>query len=192
MFRLLFVLGAGAVGALAQVPAAGLPPEWETRKQLSAMVANANRLDPILAQLHPEAWKEAGAPDAYVQQLQSTRRALQFLQVSADRLSKDPNRVTYAMDTYFRLQTMEQMLGSLATGVRRYQNPAIGDLLSGIANENAANREFLEQYLKDLAAVREAEIQIADAEAQRCRGILSKQPPVIQKRSVTPPKQEKQ
>ena len=179
-------------GALAQVPAAGLPPEWETRKQLSAMVANANRLDPILAQLNPEAWKEAGAPEAYVQQLQSTRRALQSLQVSADRLSKDPNRVTYAMDTYFRLQTMEQILGSLATGVRRYQNPAIGDLLFGIANENAANREFLEQYLKDLAAVREAEFQIVDAEAQRCRGILRKQPPVIQKRSVPPPKQEKQ
>jgi len=94
------------------------------------------------------------------------------------------------MDTYFRLQTMEQMLGSLATGVRRYQNPAIGDLLSGIANENAANREFLEQYLKDLAAVREAEFQIADAEAQRCRGILSKQPPAIQKRTL-PSKQEK-
>jgi len=155
------------------------------------MVSNANRLDPILAQLNPEAWKEAGAPAAYVQQLQSTRRALQYLQVSADRLSKDPNRVTYAMDTYFRLQSMEQMLGSLATGVRRYQNPAIGDLLSGIADENAANRQFLEQYLKDLAAVREAEFQIADAEAQRCRGILSKQPPAIQKRTLPPPKQEK-
>ena len=185
---LLFTLGVALVWG--QTSSAGLPPEWETRKQLTAMVSNANRLDPILAQLNPQAWQEAGAPAAYVQQLQSTRRALQYLQVSADRLSKDPNRVTYAMDTYFRLQTMEQMLGSLATGVRRYQNPAIGDLLSGIANENAANREFLEQYLKDLAAVREAEFQIADAEAQRCRGILSKQPPVIQKRTL-PSKQEK-
>ena len=158
---LLFTLGVSFVSG--QTPSAGLPPEWETRKQLTAMVSNANRLDPILAQLNPEAWKEAGAPAAYVQQLQSTRRALQYLQVSADRLSKDPNRVTYAMDTYFRLQSMEQMLGSLATGVRRYQNPAIGDLLSGIA----------------------------DAEAQRCRGILSKQPPAIQKRTLPPPKQEK-
>lgn len=191
MVRLLLVAVTGVGWLLAQGPAAGLPPEWETRKQLATMVANANRLDPILAQLNPEAWKEAGAPEAYVQQLGSTRRALQYLQISADRLSRDPNRVTFAMDTYFRLQTMEQMLGSLATGVRRYQNPAIGDLLSGIANENAANREFLEQYMKDLAAVREAEFQVADAEAQRCRGILSKQPPVMQRRSVPPPKQEK-
>ena len=191
MVRLLLVAVTGVGWLLAQGPVAGLPPEWETRKQLATMVANANRLDPILAQLNPEAWKEAGAPDAYVQQLRSTRRALQYLQISADRFSRDPNRVTFAMDTYFRLQTMEQMLGSLATGVRRYQNPAIGDLLSGIASENAANREFLEQYMKDLAAVREAEFQVADAEAQRCRGILSTQPPVIQRRSVPPPKQEK-
>lgn len=191
MVGLLFVLGMGAVRSFAQIPVAGLPPEWETRKLLSAMVATANRLEPILAQLNPGTWKEAGAPDAYVQQLQSTKLALQYLQVSADRLSKDPNRVTYAMDTYFRLRSLEQMLESLATGVRRYQNPAIGDLLSGIANENAANREFLEQYMKDVAAVREAEFQVADAEAQRCRGVLSKQPPVIQKRSVPLPRQEK-
>jgi hypothetical protein len=166
-------------------PQAGLPPEWETRKQLSSLVANANRLDPVLSQLNPVAWKENGAPEAYVQQWQNTRKALSYLQISADRLAKDPNRVTFAMDTYFRLQSMEQLLGSLAAGVRRYQNPAIADLLMGIANENAANRDFLEQYLKDLAAARESELQVMDTEAQRCRSILSKQPPPAAKRPAT-------
>jgi hypothetical protein len=166
-------------------PQAGLPPEWETRKQLSSLVANANRLDPVLSQLNPEAWKENGAPEAYVQQWQNTRKALSYLQISADRLAKDPNRVTFAMDTYFRLQSMEQLLGSLAAGVRRYQNPAIADLLMGIANENAANRDFLEQYLKDLAAARESELQVMDTEAQRCRSILSKQPRPAAKRPAT-------
>jgi len=168
--------------AFSQVPAGGLPPEWETRKQLSALVATANRLDPVLGQLNPEAWKENGAPEAYVRQWQNTRKALSYLQISADRLAKDPNRVTFAMDTYFRLQSMEQMLGSLAEGVRRYQNPAIADLLMGIANENSANREFLEQYMKDLAATHESELQVMDTEAQRCRSILSKQPPPAKKR----------
>lgn len=172
--------------ASSQVPAGGLPPEWETRKQLSALVATANRLDPVLGQLNPEAWKENGAPEAYVRQWQNTRKALSYLQISADRLAKDPNRVTFAMDTYFRLQSMEQMLGSLAEGVRRYQNPAIADLLMGIANENSANREFLEQYMKDLAATHESELQVMDTEAQRCRSILSKQPPPAKKRPAAP------
>ena len=170
-----------------QAPAPGLPPEWETRKQLAALVANANRLDPVLGQLNPEAWKENGAPEAYVRQWQNTRKALSYLQISAERLAKEPNRVTFAMDTYFRLQSMEQMLGSLAAGVRRYQNPAIADLLMGIANENAANRDFLEQYMKDLAATHESELQVMDTEAQRCRSILSKQPPPF-RRPPAPPK----
>jgi hypothetical protein len=169
-----------------QAPASGLPPEWETRKQLAALVATANRLDPVLGQLNPEAWKENGAPEAYVRQWQNTRKALSYLQISAERLAKEPNRVTFAMDTYFRLQSMEQMLGSLAAGVRRYQNPAIADLLMGIANENAANRDFLEQYMKDLAATHESELQVMDTEAQRCRSILSKQPPPFRKPPAPP------
>jgi hypothetical protein len=158
-------------------PQAGLPPEWETRKQLSALVETAGRLEPVLSQLNPEAWKENGAPEAYVQQWQSTRKALSYLQISAERLAKEPTRVTLAMDTYFRLQGIDQLLGSLAAGVRRYQNPAIADLLLGIAGENSANREFLEQYMKDLAAAHESELKVMDTEAQRCRSVLSKQPP---------------
>lgn len=172
--------------AWSQAPPAGLPPEWETRKQLSALVSTANRLDPVLAQLNPEAWKENGAPEAYVQQWQNTRKALSYLQMSAERLAKEPNRVTLAMDTYFRLQSMEQLLGSIASGVRRYQNPAVADLLMGIANENAANRDFLERYLKDLAATHESELQVMDAEAQRCRSIVSKQPPPVKANPAAP------
>lgn len=172
--------------ACAQTPSAGLPPEWETRKQLAALVATANRLQPVLGELNPEAWKQNGAPEAYVQQWQNTRKALGYLQTSAERLARDPNRMTLAMDTYFRLQAMEQLLGSLAAGVRRYQNPAIADLLLGMVNENAANRDFLEQYMKDLATTHESEFQIADAEAQRCRSVLSKQPPAAKKATAAP------
>lgn len=170
-------LFAGSLWVSLACPQDGLPPEWETRKQISALVATANRLDPVLSQLNPEVWKENGAPEAYVQQWENMRKALSYLQISADRLAKEPTRVTFVMDTYFRLQSIEQLLGSLAAGVRRYQNPAIADLLMGIANENSANRDFLQQYMKDLAASHESELKIMDSEAQRCRSILSKQPP---------------
>jgi hypothetical protein len=165
---------------------AGLPPEWETRKQLAALVSTANRLQPVLGDLNPEAWKENGAPGAYVQQWQNTRKALGYLQTSAERLARDPNRLSLAMDTYFRLQGLEQLLNSLAAGVRRYQNPAVADLLMGIANENSANRDFLEQYMKDLAATHESELHVMDTEAQRCRSILSKQPPAAKKTAAAP------
>src|SRR5579883_2894924 len=82
-----------------------------------------------------------------------------------------------APQTYVRLQSLENRLHSLADGVRKYQNPAVGDLLLGVLAENSSNRDNLRQYITDLAAQKEQEFQIVDKEAQRCRGILSRQPP---------------
>lgn len=42
--------------------------------------------------------------------------------------------------------------------------------------ENTANRERLQRYILELAAAREQEFRVADAEAQRCRQSLSRQP----------------
>ncbi len=40
-----------------------------------------------------------------------------------------------ALDAYFRMQAMESTLGSVFEGVRKYQNPALADLLQGVVNE---------------------------------------------------------
>jgi len=61
--------------------------------------------------------------------------------------------------------------------VRRYQNPAVGDLLVSVVSANSANRDQLRQYVTDLAQTKEQEFQIVDGEAQRCRGTLMRQPP---------------
>jgi uncharacterized membrane protein YccC len=178
----------GAAAAALQAQQAGVPPEWETRKLLDSIVANARKIEPVVNEIHPASWKEHGAPDAYQAQWRSVLNAIAGLQSVSSQLSKEPTRLSLTLDTLFRLDSLHIHLGSLASGVRRYQNPALADLLLGIADENAANRENLRQYALDLAASKEGELKVMESEAQRCLGILVKQPPPAKNRAATPPK----
>ena len=184
-----FCLAAVALSA----QSAGVPPEWETRKLLDSLVTNAKKLEPLVSQINPADWKDKGAPDAYQAQWKSVRNAIEGLQYSSGRLAKEPTRLSYALDTLFRLDGLNIYLGSLASGVRRYQNPALADLLLGIADENSANHESLKQYALDLASSKEGELKVMETEAQRCLGIIVKQPPAIPARPkpVAPPKDRK-
>ena len=186
-FPLLWSIGLTAVALSAQ-SAAGIPPEWETRKLLDSLVTNAKKLGPLVDEINPADWKEKGAPDAYQAQWRSVRGALGGLQTAASQLAKDPARLSFALDTLFRLDGLNVYLGSLASGVRRYQNPALADLLLGVADENAANRESLKQYALDLAASKEGEMKVMETEAQRCLSIIVKQPPPARPRTPAPPK----
>ena len=166
-----------ALAAFALLPAAaaqtaGLPPEWETRKLLADFSAQVERLKPLLDKVNPESWLAAGAPEAYVAQWKATRKEADYLIRSAEILSEQPEKLTAALDVLFRTQIFESMLLSLADGVRRYQNPAVAQLLAGVNSENAENREKLRQYVIDLAAVKEQELAAMDKEAQRCRQML--------------------
>lgn len=170
------VLTAGGLSA----QTAGVPPEWETRKLLDSIVSNARKLEPLVGEIHPASWKEQGAPDAYVTQWNRVRTALTGLQSSSTELAKDPTRLSLTLDTLFRLDGLQVFLGSLASGVRRYQNPALADLVMGVADENSANRESLRQYALDLATSKEGELKVMESEAQRCLSIIVKQPPPVQ------------
>ncbi len=154
----------------------GVSAEWDISKTVAAMSDQATRLKPILDQLRPQEWVAKGAPDTYIAQWTGVQNELGYLVNSAKALEKQPERLTLALDTYFRLQSVESRLNSLADGVRNYQNPAVGDLLMGVLAENSANRDKLRQYITDLAATKEQEFQIVDKEAQRCRATLSHQP----------------
>jgi hypothetical protein len=151
--------------------------EWDVSPTLDALSAQARRLKPILDQLTPQEWVAKGAPDTYVLQWKRAQDELGYLVDSAKAVEKQPERLTLALDTYFRLQSLEARLNSLVEGVRNYQNPAVGDLLMGVLAENSANRDKLRQYITDLAATKEQEFQIVDKEAQRCRGVLTQQTP---------------
>ncbi len=157
--------------------AQGVATPWDTTPMIASLSSQAARLKPILDQLTPKEWVAKGAPDAYIAQWKGAEDELGFLTDSAKALEKQPERLPLALDTYFRLQSLELRLNSLVEGVRNYQNPAVGDLLIGVAAENSANRDKLRQYITDLATTKEQEFEIADKEAQRCRGSLTKQTP---------------
>lgn len=172
--KLLLALASAAFFAQAQNP--GVQAEWDISKTIDSLSAQAKRIKPILDQLTPQEWVAKGAPDTYVAQWKGAQAELGYLADSARALEKQPERLTLALDTYFRIQGLEMRLNSLAEGVREYQNPAVADLLFGVLSENSSNRDKLRQYITDLAATKEQEFKIVDAEAQRCRGVLSRQP----------------
>lgn len=163
-----------------QAPAApqqGLTTEWDVKALLVSLSKQTERLKPILEQLNPQEWVANGAPQGYVTQWKSAKDELGYLVGSAQNLEKQPERLTLALETYFRMQALDSTLNSLADGVRKYRNPAVADLMKGIMTENSNNREKLRLYIVDLAKTQEQEFKVVDEEAQRCRGMLGRQTP---------------
>ncbi len=163
-------------GAAWGAQAAGIAPPWDVRQDAAALAAHARRVQPVLEQLRPSAWVAQGAPESYVAQLNTVRVQLQALVDSSAKLAADPEKLTTALEVFFRLESLEELLRSLSGGVRRYQNAALADLLDSLLGEGTAGRAKLRQYLVDLAADKEQAFKIMDQEAQRCRGLLVRQP----------------
>ena len=173
MKSLLLVLTAAT---LAHAQAPSVTAEWDITNTIAALSSQAERLRPILSQLNPQDWVSRGAPEAYVSQWRNSQQELAYLVESSTALEKQPERLTVALDAYFRVQALESRLTSLVDGVRNYQNPALGDLLVGVLAENSNNRDRLRNYIADLAQQKEQEFDVVDKEAQRCRGVLNRQP----------------
>jgi len=171
--KLLFSVVLVSCSAFGQTQA-GVSAQWDITQTIAALSAQANRLKPVLDQLTPQEWVSKGAPDAYVAQWRLAQEELRYLTDTAKALEKQPERLTLALDAYFRMQAIEGELNSLVGGVRNYQNPAVGDLLVGVLAENSSNRDKLREYITDLAATKEQEFEIVDKEAQRCRESISK------------------
>ncbi len=170
-FLTAFLLAAGPAHAQ------GVSAPWDISQTLGALVEQAERLPPLLAQLTPQQWEAKGAPAAYTTQWRNAQAEVGYLINSAKATQKQPEKLTLALETLFRLQAVEAQAASLVDGVRRYQNPAVGDLLVSVVAANSTNRDQLRQYVSDLAQTKEQEFQVVDQEAQRCRGTLVRQPP---------------
>jgi len=168
-----FLLFAFAAGGCLQAQS---PQQIEMRQVLEDLSGQAKRLIPILEQIDPNVWITAkGAPDTYVRQWRSSQDQLKALIQDAGNLAKDPERLPVALQTFFRVQALQVMLQSLVDGIRRYQNPALAELLAGVAAEGSTDRERFQQYIMSLATERDQMFGIMDHEAQRCRSILSNQ-----------------
>jgi hypothetical protein len=178
-FLLLAIAAAGCACAQS-------PQQIEMRQILDDLSAQSKRLIPILEQIDPNVWVTAkGAPDGYIRQWHSSQDQLKALIDDTANLSKDPERLPFALQTFFRVQSLQVMLQSLVDGIRRYQNPALADLLAGIAAEGSGDREKFQQYIMSLATERDQMFGIMDHEAQRCRSILSNQGVPVPPRPVT-------
>jgi hypothetical protein len=157
-----------ALPACAQ-PAAGMPPAWEVSKQLDSLTQRIERLKTALDRVHPGEWASKGAPSAYADQGSRIQAELGYLLGSSKALAASPEKLTVALDTFFRMESTDALLRSYVEGVRRYQNEALAEMLLSLVRDCSADRESLRVYIVELASTREREFKIADEEAARCR-----------------------
>jgi hypothetical protein len=158
--------------------AQGFSAPWDISKTAGALALQAAKLTPLLDQMKPSDWQAKGAPDAYAAQAKSAREEAGYLEDSAAAFVKQPEKLSLAIATYFRMQSVEKIVDSLADAVRRYQDQRLGDEIVTVLAANFTNRDMLRQYISDLAVTREDEFKVIDSEAQRCRGsLVLRQPP---------------
>jgi hypothetical protein len=167
------LIAAGAVFPQQTPGVAGISPEWDVKVNMATLAADVKRLEPLLEQVKAADWREKGAPEAYIRQLRSSRASLENLILATAALANDPDRLTTALDAFFRMEKMEILIESLKEGVRKYQSSELADQLTELLASNSIHRDRLRQHIVDLAAAREQELKLMDQEAQRCRSQLS-------------------
>lgn len=171
MTRLVPALIAAAVFASAQ------QPSQQAVGIFNSISNHATRLAPMLEQVRAKDWIAKGAPDTYDSQLASARRHIQTIQAQMADMVKQPEEIQKGMLALFEVQAFHRVLDSLMGGLRRYQNPALADLIQAVSAEDQADLERLQQHLVNLVGEKEEQYRVIDHEAQRCRAILSAQPP---------------
>ena len=174
----MFVWGiiAGCTLSAQQQPA-GLETPWDVRKILGDLSAQTSQLKPLLAQLNPQQWTQKGASSTYVLQWQGAQGQLNEVLVSTQRLAQKTESLSLALDTYFRLEALEVTARSLTEGAERYGDRGSAGKLSAYVAQSFSARQRLRDYLEDLATSTEQNFKVADQEAQRCRGMISKEAP---------------
>jgi len=148
---------------------------------LSGIQQHETRLEPMLAELKPKDWIRKGAADTYEEQFNSVTNQLHAIETDMTNLTQHPSQMSDCIKALFRAQAFHEMLGSLLGGVRRYQNPALADLIEAVAAEDRADLDRLENWVLQLAGEKEAQFNVVDREAQRCRATLSSEPAVRRK-----------
>lgn len=161
------------VGLFLQPPA-GILPEWEIRPKIEKIAPETARLGPLLNQLQPDKWVAAGAPEAYHRQWKDCMESIRQIEALTVRFAAKPLQLSLALETLIRLETYLQHASSLSQAVRRYQNPAMAEILDGEILAAGSSREWLRQHVLDLTRQREAELEVAQSEADRCRTQLAK------------------
>jgi hypothetical protein len=153
-------------------PPPGLEPQWDIAIVLEEIGANAARLLPALDKVDARSWVAKGASDTYVAQWESSKEQARAIMDGARALAKNPERLSSALELFFRIEGLERMLGSVAEGARKYQGAQTAQSLAALHAEGGANRERFRGYMINLATEREHQFEVMDKEAQRCRATL--------------------
>ena len=101
---------------------------------------------------------------------------VEYLGLSAGNLERKPDQLSVVVDTFLWLDRSHSLIRSLGEGVRKYQNPAVADLLDSARTRNDGVMDKLKEYMRQLAIHTEQEWTVANEEAQRCRAELMSKP----------------
>jgi len=146
---------------------------WEIAPVIQEIGTHADRLLAALDRVDANRWVEKGASETYAGQLQSCKEQTRALSDGAKALARNPEQLAGSIELFFRIQSIEAMLGSIEEGMRKYQRAADAQALAGLGAEGAANRDRFQRYIVALAADRDKQLAIMDKEAQRCRATLT-------------------
>jgi hypothetical protein len=157
-------------------PVAAIPADQRTIEMFQRIAQYPGRLAPYLEQVHTSEWVAKGAPATYNAQLASARQQIDAIRNEMSSLAEQPENMQDSIRALFRVQTFHRLIDSLMGGLRKYQNPALADLIQSVAVEDQEDLSRLQEYILELANAREQEFRVVDHEAQRCRATLSKEP----------------
>jgi hypothetical protein len=149
---------------------------WDNSPHARELSEQTAKLKPLLAKLTPQDWVAQGAPDTYVQQWKTAQQELEDLTNAARKLEQQPQGLTAAIDTYFRMQSLEWHLESVIDATRKYQSQQLGDQLLSALRGNSGYRDNLRQYILELSSRKEQEFTIMTRDAQMCREQLTEGP----------------
>ncbi len=162
-----------------QTPAvniSGVQTPWDVRTIIDGLIKENSEFQPVLTAVHPEAWIAKGASPVYIQQLQQALQQTRDVVTTSRMLAQKTDKLSLALDEYFRLEALDITARSLDEGMRRYADRASADKLSAFIAHNFSARERFRDYLSNLAVSQEESFKVADEEAQRCRAIISRAP----------------
>jgi hypothetical protein len=160
------------------IPVAGLETPWSVQKFIADLQKDSTQLQPLLQGMSPQQWSDRkGAPTTYIVQWQAAQQQLNDVITMTKLFAQKTESLSTALDVYFRLEALETTERALAEGAQRYDTRANSDKLNMLIAHNFDSRQRLRDYLRDLAATTEQNFKIADGEAQRCRGMISKETP---------------
>ena len=153
-----------------------------------AIELRSEHLTPLLDGVHAADWAAKGAPEVYVAQWNSLSEQNRAIQSDMAGIAQRPDAMQNVMSALFRVHRFDSDLDRLLEGIRRYQNPALADLIESVAAGDQNGVEKLQQYVLDLANEKERRLDVEDQEAQRCRAQLANQPrtPAIQTKTGSP------